>query len=87
MPPVLSYGDTLLARCAEIIAEHEALVQNLRDGDAGAFAESLREDLGKTYGTSLRGLCPDPQLRCMHPWAGSRTAPVAARGSLSTTPD
>jgi DNA-binding GntR family transcriptional regulator len=46
---LFSYGDTLLARCADIIAEHEVLVQELREGNAAAFAESLRQHLADTY--------------------------------------
>lgn len=57
---LFSHGDTLLARCADIIAEHETLVRQLRDGDAAAFAESLRRHLGETYGTSLREVYPAP---------------------------
>ncbi|MFJ8855727.1 GntR family transcriptional regulator [Streptomyces sp. NPDC102437] len=60
---LFSYGDTLLARCTDIITEHEALVHQLRGGDPAAFAESLRRHLGDTYGTSLRALCPDPSFR------------------------
>ncbi|MFI2489218.1 GntR family transcriptional regulator [Promicromonospora kroppenstedtii] len=35
-------GDTLLARCAEIISEHERLTEHLRVGDVTAFASTLR---------------------------------------------
>ncbi len=59
---LFSYGDAMLARCEDIIAEHVMLVQQLREGDAVAFAESLRKHLGDTYGTNLRMLCPDPSF-------------------------
>lgn len=59
---LFSYGDALLGRCADIINEHVVLVQELRDGDATAFAETLRRHLGETYGTDLRMLCPDPSF-------------------------
>lgn len=35
-------GDRLLARCADIIVEHEQLAEHLRDGDAALFAAVLR---------------------------------------------
>lgn len=57
---LFSYGDTLHARCADTIAEHEGLVRELREGDAVGFAEALRRHLGDTFGTTLRELCPDP---------------------------
>lgn len=57
---LFSFGDTLLARCADIIAEHEELVTDVRDGDAAAFTETLRRHISDTYGTQLRTLFPDP---------------------------
>lgn len=54
-----SFGDALLARCADIISEHEQLVSALEQGDAAAFSRVLRRHLGETYGTSLPELCSD----------------------------
>ncbi len=55
---LFSCGETLLARCAEIIAEHEALIGCLRTDDTQGFAETLRSHLSDTYGRDLRHLCP-----------------------------
>jgi DNA-binding GntR family transcriptional regulator len=65
---LFSYGDTLLARCDDIIAEHEALVRHLRAGDAAAFADALRRHIGDT----LLG-APLDELHPARPPAGSRT--------------
>ncbi|WP_219820369.1 GntR family transcriptional regulator [Pseudoclavibacter sp. RFBG4] len=40
-----SSGDELLARCSEIIREHEDLVRQLAEGSADAFADTLRAHL------------------------------------------
>ncbi|MFK0003073.1 GntR family transcriptional regulator [Paenarthrobacter sp. NPDC090520] len=40
-------GTRLLERCMDIIDEHEALVENLRNGNAAAFAEVLRGHIGE----------------------------------------
>ncbi|MER7332999.1 MULTISPECIES: GntR family transcriptional regulator [unclassified Micromonospora] len=53
---LFSYGETLLARCEAIIAEHENLVARLRADDAQGFAEALRAHVGDTYGSDLRQL-------------------------------
>lgn len=53
---LFSYGDRLLARCGDIIAEHETLVERLRIGDASGFAEALRAHLADTYAVELRRL-------------------------------
>jgi DNA-binding GntR family transcriptional regulator len=42
-------GDHLLARCDDIIAEHETLVEHLRSGDAAAFTDALRAHLTDNY--------------------------------------
>ncbi|MFK4760104.1 MULTISPECIES: GntR family transcriptional regulator [unclassified Microbacterium] len=49
---LFSYGDLLLARCAEIIAEHERLVGHLASDNAEDFAAALRDHLAGTYGTA-----------------------------------
>jgi DNA-binding GntR family transcriptional regulator len=46
---LFSKGDHLLARSDEILAEHEALVEHLRTGNAGAFADTLRKHLADNY--------------------------------------
>ena len=48
---LFSYGDFLLARCAEIIAEHEQLVGHLASDNAEEFASALHDHLAGTYGT------------------------------------
>ncbi|RGC65264.1 putative HTH-type transcriptional regulator YdfH [Micromonospora sp. MW-13] len=53
---LFSCGDRLLARCGDIIAEHETLVERLRIGDASGFAEALRAHLADTYATELHKL-------------------------------
>ncbi|MEV8517079.1 GntR family transcriptional regulator [Dactylosporangium sp. NPDC051484] len=50
---LFSFGDRLLARCADIIAEHETLVERLRTGDAAGFADALRDHLVDTYATQI----------------------------------
>ncbi|MEV0900499.1 GntR family transcriptional regulator [Actinoplanes sp. NPDC049802] len=42
-------GDHLLARCDDIIAEHETLVEQLRTGDTAGFTETLRHHLDDNY--------------------------------------
>ncbi|GAA4975946.1 GntR family transcriptional regulator [Actinoplanes utahensis] len=42
-------GDHLLARCDDIIAEHETLVERLRAGDAAGFTDALRDHLADNY--------------------------------------
>lgn len=64
---LFSYGDTLLARCADIIAEHQGLVAHLRAGDAEAFSEALRHHIGDTLGTPL------DEIRPARPLAPART--------------
>ncbi|MFJ8856524.1 GntR family transcriptional regulator [Streptomyces sp. NPDC102437] len=54
---LFSYGGTLLARCEDIIAEHEALIGHLRSDDPDGFTEALRLHLSETYGRDLRHLC------------------------------
>lgn len=49
---LFSYGGHLLARCGEIISEHETLVRQLADGDAGAFRAALRAHLSDTFSTA-----------------------------------
>lgn len=71
---LFSYGDTLLARCADIIAEHQTLVRQLRDGNATGFSETLRQHLGDTYGTTLRELCPDPSFNTQASTAPPRSS-------------
>ncbi|HWK28397.1 MAG TPA: GntR family transcriptional regulator [Solirubrobacter sp.] len=63
---LFSYGDTLLARAADIIAEHEELVAHLRAGDAEAFAEALRHHIGDTLGTPLDEIEPAQPLPRTH---------------------
>lgn len=41
-------GDRLLARFADIIAEHERLVDHLREGDVTGFAKALRSHITET---------------------------------------
>lgn len=53
---LFSYGDTLLARCADIIAEHEELIRRLRAEDIQGFADILRAHLGETYDSHLHDL-------------------------------
>ncbi|GAA2091171.1 GntR family transcriptional regulator [Brevibacterium salitolerans] len=48
-------GDRLLARCEEIIAEHQALVEHLRAGDAPAFATALRAHISQVTGERSGG--------------------------------
>jgi DNA-binding GntR family transcriptional regulator len=57
---LFSYGDTLLARCAAIIAEHEDMIERVRTNDTQGFAETLRSHLSETYGPELHRLCPEP---------------------------
>ena len=51
-----SYGETLLARCADIIAEHEELIARLRADDIPGFSDVLRSHLVDTFGPGLRHL-------------------------------
>ncbi|MEV7239346.1 GntR family transcriptional regulator [Streptomyces sp. NPDC051020] len=51
-----SYGETLLARCADIIAEHEELIARLRADDVPGFSDVLRSHVGDTYSSGLRQL-------------------------------
>ncbi|MEU5942830.1 GntR family transcriptional regulator [Micromonospora sp. NPDC047548] len=67
---LFSYGDRLLARCADIIVEHEMLAERLRTGDGVGFADALRKHLVDTYGTQL-GEAPR-SLRSAAPTAGGR---------------
>ncbi|MDO0916711.1 GntR family transcriptional regulator [Streptomyces sp. DT2A-34] len=53
---LFSYGETLLARCEALIAEHEHLIACLRADDAQGFAEALRSHVGDTYGSDLKQL-------------------------------
>lgn len=53
---LFSYGDTLLARCADIIAEHEELIARLGDDDVQGFSDILRSHVGDTYGSELHHL-------------------------------
>lgn len=50
---LFSYGDTLLARCADIIAEHETLIDHMNSGDSAQFALILREHVASTLGREL----------------------------------
>lgn len=50
---LFSFGDQLLARCAEIIAEHEGLLRDLATDDADMFGSALRNHLSDTYGTAI----------------------------------
>lgn len=50
---LFSYGDRLLSRCAEIIAEHRKLVEHWLAGDAIEFSASLHHHLAATFGTTL----------------------------------
>jgi DNA-binding GntR family transcriptional regulator len=63
---LFSYGETLLARAADVIAEHEDLVEHLRAGDADAFSESLRHHIGDTLGTRLDEVQPAGPLTRTH---------------------
>jgi DNA-binding GntR family transcriptional regulator len=45
--------DQLLARAEELIDEHQQLVTALRDGDVGAFADTLRRHMTETHGPVL----------------------------------
>ncbi|WP_153503677.1 GntR family transcriptional regulator [Cumulibacter manganitolerans] len=47
-------GDRLLKRCADIIAEHQRLVDRLRAGDARGFTETLRAHIAETNATPIR---------------------------------
>ena len=49
-------GDTLLDRCADIIAEHEGLVRALAQADVAQFSELMRRHLSDTSGRPLRPL-------------------------------
>ncbi|SCF20686.1 DNA-binding transcriptional regulator, GntR family [Micromonospora viridifaciens] len=46
---LFSKGDRLLARCNEILTEHEILVERLHAGDADGFTDVLRQHLAETY--------------------------------------
>ncbi|GAA2358106.1 GntR family transcriptional regulator [Dactylosporangium salmoneum] len=46
---LFSKGDRLLARCDDIVAEHEELVERLRTGDAAGFTDALRQHLADNY--------------------------------------
>ena len=46
---LFSKGEHLLARCDDIITEHETLVEHLRTGNATAFTEALRKHLDDHY--------------------------------------
>ena len=49
-------GDTLLARCEDIIADHRALTNHLRNGEVEAFAKRLRSHIAEYSPVSpLRG--------------------------------
>jgi DNA-binding GntR family transcriptional regulator len=47
------FGETLMARCESIIAEHEQLVARLETDDAAGFADVLRHHLADTYSADL----------------------------------
>jgi len=51
-----AHGDRLLARRAEIIAEHRALVEHMARGDDAAFAAALRAHIGDTHGAEVRAV-------------------------------
>lgn len=53
---LFSCGDTLLARCADIIAEHTELIARLRADDVQGFLDVLRSHVGDTYGSHLSHL-------------------------------
>lgn len=57
---LFSFGDQLIGRCSDIIAEHEALVESLGRDRPAEFAAALRGHLVDTYETPLDPLCPDP---------------------------
>lgn len=46
-------GERLLSRCADIIAEHQVLTAQLRDGDVARFASTLRAHISETYATPI----------------------------------
>ncbi|WIM99742.1 GntR family transcriptional regulator [Actinoplanes oblitus] len=46
---LFSKGDFILSRSAEILAEHENLVERLRTGDDEGFADALRQHLADNY--------------------------------------
>ncbi|WP_245714549.1 FCD domain-containing protein [Micromonospora inyonensis] len=46
---LFSKGDRLLARCDDIVAEHENLVERLRTGDTAGFTDALRQHLVDNY--------------------------------------
>ncbi|MEW2491853.1 GntR family transcriptional regulator [Streptomyces sp. NPDC048411] len=50
---LFSYGETLLARCADIIAEHAELIARLRADDVQGFSDVLRSHVGDTYGSDV----------------------------------
>lgn len=47
---LFSYGDRLIERADEVLAEHRAMIDAARDGDAQALRGHLREHLRDTYG-------------------------------------
>ncbi|MFF5438680.1 GntR family transcriptional regulator [Streptomyces achromogenes] len=51
---LLGPGRSLLARCQDIITEHEVLVARLRDEDTEGFTEALRSHVGDTTGSGPR---------------------------------
>ncbi|MGW0816971.1 GntR family transcriptional regulator [Streptomyces viridiviolaceus] len=51
-----SYGETLLARCADLITEHEELIARLRADDVPGFSDVLRSHVGETFHSGLRHL-------------------------------
>ncbi|GLW71060.1 putative transcriptional regulator, GntR family protein [Kitasatospora phosalacinea] len=53
---LFSYGEQLMERCADIIAEHRALVARLAADDVQGFSDILRSHVGDTYGFDLRHL-------------------------------
>lgn len=56
-------GDRLLARCEEIIAEHERLRELLRDGDVSGFARTLRSHIAETSATPIDSFGVDEPAR------------------------
>lgn len=55
---LISLGDTLLARAAATVAEHEHLIELL--ATPGEFAEALRAHLAQTHGADLPAIWPQP---------------------------
>ncbi|MEW1791766.1 MULTISPECIES: GntR family transcriptional regulator [Streptomyces] len=53
---LFSLGESLLARCQDIITEHEDLVARLREENTDGFVETLRAHIGDTISSGLHRL-------------------------------